>query len=278
VNDDVVLMSLQYSTQWDSLAHIGSRFDADGDGIDEMVFYNGYRAGVDLLPAREDPQAVAPYARYPNPQANALGIEHLATHGVQGRGVLIDLDKHLGRSRQAVGYDRLMRIIDHDKISIDTGDMLCLHTGYADTLLRMNRQPDVHFLHATGSGLDGDDPKLLNWLVDCRIACLIADNLAVELMPSHLPISQTVSPNHTLKHGSEAASAESEEGRPLRRPKLPLHEHCLFKNGIPLGELWYLTELAAYLQAHNRHHFLLTAPPLRLPGAVGSPTTPIATV
>src|SRR5512140_2149781 len=40
VCDDVVLLTLQYSTQWDSLAHIGSRFDADGDGEPEMVFYN----------------------------------------------------------------------------------------------------------------------------------------------------------------------------------------------------------------------------------------------
>ena len=30
--DDVVEMTLQYSTQWDSLAHIGQLFDADGDG------------------------------------------------------------------------------------------------------------------------------------------------------------------------------------------------------------------------------------------------------
>jgi hypothetical protein len=59
---------------------------------------------------------------------------------------------------------------------------------------------------------------------------------------------------------------------------LPLHEHCLFKNGIPLGELWHLTPLAEYLRAEGRTRFLLTAPPLRLPGAVGSPVTPIATV
>lgn len=50
VNDDLVLMSLQYSTQWDSLAHVGSRFDADGDGIDEAVFYNGFRAGAEIRP------------------------------------------------------------------------------------------------------------------------------------------------------------------------------------------------------------------------------------
>ena len=58
----------------------------------------------------------------------------------------------------------------------------------------------------------------------------------------------------------------------------PLHEHCLFKLGIHLGELWYLSALADWLQAHGRNRFLLTAPPLRLPGGVGSPVTPIATV
>ena len=45
VCDDVVLLTLQYSTQWDSLAHVGQQFDVDGDGKPEMVFYNGYRAG-----------------------------------------------------------------------------------------------------------------------------------------------------------------------------------------------------------------------------------------
>ena len=61
-------------------------------------------------------------------------------------------------------------------------------------------------------------------------------------------------------------------------PLLPLHHHCLFKLGLPLGELWYMLELADWLRANRRTRFMLTAPPLRLPGAVGSPTTPIATV
>jgi hypothetical protein len=59
---------------------------------------------------------------------------------------------------------------------------------------------------------------------------------------------------------------------------MPIHEHCLFKLGLPLGEMWYLTELARWLRAQSRFRFFLTAPPLRLPGAVGSPVTPIATV
>jgi hypothetical protein len=36
VCDDVVLLTLQYSTQWDSLAHVGQQFDVDGDGKREM--------------------------------------------------------------------------------------------------------------------------------------------------------------------------------------------------------------------------------------------------
>lgn len=255
VNDDLVLMSLQYSTQWDSLAHVGSQFDADGDGVAEMVFYNGFRAGAEIRPAHEDAEAHEPHARYPEPVAGALGIERLAEHGVQGRGVLIDLVHHLGRTRQAVGYDTLMRILEADGIAIEPGDMVCLHTGFADTLLAMDRQPDLATLHATGSGLDGHDTRLLQWIVDVRLACLIADNPAVELVVPKL-----------------------QQPQPMRQARLPLHEHCLFKNGIHLGELWYLSELAAWLRAHGRSRFLLTAPPLRLPGAVGSPVTPIATV
>ena len=49
VCDDQVILTLQYSTQWDSLAHVGQMFDADGDGKAEDVFYNGYRAGRDII-------------------------------------------------------------------------------------------------------------------------------------------------------------------------------------------------------------------------------------
>ena len=43
-------------------------------------------------------------------------------------------------------------------------------------------------------------------------------------------------------------------------------------------ERTYFAELAQWLRTHQRSSFLLTAPPLRLPGAVGSPATPVATV
>jgi hypothetical protein len=55
--DDQVLMSLQYSTQWDSFAHVGGRFDADGDGKAELVFYNGFRAGEDCSASEKNSEA-----------------------------------------------------------------------------------------------------------------------------------------------------------------------------------------------------------------------------
>ena len=81
---------------------------------------------------------------------------------------------------------------------------------------------------------------------------LVADNYGVETVPS--------------KPGSGSHAM------------LPLHEHCLFKLGVNLGELWHLSPLAAWLRQNGRSRFFLTAPPLRLPGAVGSPATPVATV
>jgi putative cyclase len=252
VSDDRVLLTLQYSTQWDSFAHIGSRFDADGDGRREIVFYNGFRAGEDLVPASPKNDS-EPWARYEGTQARALGIEKLAEHGAQGRGVMIDLHHHFGRERRAVGYDELLKLMDEDRVEVEQGDMVCLYTGFADLILEMRKQPDAKLLHASCSGLDGRDERLLQWISDSGLAVLASDNYAVEIIPVSL-------------------------SKPKPAALMPLHEHCLFKNGIHLGEMWYLTELARWLRSHRRSRFLLTAPPLRLPGAVGSPATPVGTV
>ncbi|WP_250504318.1 cyclase family protein [Caballeronia sp. AZ7_KS35] len=257
VSDDQVLLSLQYSTQWDALAHVGARFDADGDGIAESVYYNGYRANHDIV----GPMTYAQHDGFePHPcggehsHADVLGIENLAVKGMQGRGVLIDFVAHHARERLDIGYDALMRVIEADRIVVERGDMLVLRTGFSELLLEMNRQPDEAMLNQYCGALDGRDERLLQWITDSGIAALAADNYAVERYPARAPLT------------------------PGEHPLMPLHHHCLFKLGLPLGELWYLRDLAAWLREHGRSRFMLTAPPLRLPGAMGSPVTPIATV
>jgi kynurenine formamidase len=248
--DDTVTLSLQYSTQWDSLAHVGAEFDADGDGTDEAVYYNGYRAGTDLVgptsDARGDGSGHACFAHH-------LGLEHMAFHGVQGRGVLVDLAHHLGHEWRGVDLKTLQEVMAADNVVVEPGDMLLLHTGFATEVLAWDRNPDPKKIHTLCSWLDPRDDALLEWIADSQISALIADNYAVEGMLG-------------------------KDRDPSRHSFLPIHHLCLFKLGVPLGEMWYLHELAAWLREHGRSRFLLTAPPLRLPGAVGSPATPIATV
>ena len=254
VSDDLAILHLQYSTQWDSLAHVGQMFDADGDGFAEAVYYNGFRPGVHIFGPSDGADAGVPDRANARTTscARALGIENMAVHGLQGRGVMIDLHAHFGRKREVVGYDTLMRVLAGDGVTIERGDMVCLHTGFAQMLIEMGGTPDKATVENACAVLDGRETRLLQWITDSELAVLIADNYAVEAHPatSHVGCCAT----------------------------LPLHEHCLFKLGVNLGELWHLTPLADWLRAHGRSRFLLTAPPLRLPGAVGSPATPIATV
>ncbi|WP_313084275.1 cyclase family protein [Pulveribacter sp.] len=269
VSDDQVLLSLQYSTQWDSLAHVGSLFDPEGDGRLRTVYYNGYRGHEHVLgpvdhglPHSDADGAPGPYrplcceGRPADASvARALGVENLAVKGMQGRGVLVDLARIYGTQFQDIGYDQLMHAMERCGAAVEPGDMLLLRTGFAGLVLSMQGQPDPERLHHSCAALDGGDPRLLHWIADSGIAALVADNYAVERHPSR---------------------RVHDDGAP--HPLLPLHEHCLFKLGLPLGELWYLDELADALHALGRTRFLLTAPPLRLPGAIGSPVTPIATL
>jgi hypothetical protein len=243
--DDKAVIHLQYSTQWDSLAHVGSLYDADESGL-RPTFYNGFRGGHDIVGPSHAGEADRPS------RAKRLGVERMAEHGMQGRAVMIDLRAHLGDAKRRVGYDALARIMEADKVTVEPGDMVCLHTGFAERLIAMKGQPDPTLVHDLCAGLDGRDPKLLDWITRSGLCALIADNYAVEAYPA----------------GPGPACCAT----------LPLHEHCLFKLGVNLGELWHLTPLADWLRARGRNRFLLTAPPLRLPGAVGSPATPIATV
>jgi kynurenine formamidase len=248
--DDQVTLSLQYSTQWDSLAHAGAEFDADGDGEEEAVYYNGYRAGVDLVGPKPD-------ARGDGTDhlcfAHHLGMEHMAFHGVQGRGVLVDLAHHLGHEWRAVNRATLEEIMAADGVVVEPGDMVLFHTGYATKLLEWGRNPDPEQLMTMCTYLDARDTAMLGWIAESQISALIADNYAVEGL----------------------VGRDKDESR---HSLLPIHHLCLFKLGVPLGELWYLHELASWLREHGRSRFLLTAPPLRLPGAISSPATPVATV
>lgn len=253
MNDDLAVLHLQYSTQWDSLAHVGALFDADGDGVPEPVYYNGFRPGVEVHgPKSADDAGFATLHGTSTSSAGSLGINHMAEKPVQGRAVMIDLHAHLGDAHTIVGFETIAAVMAEDGAVVEEGDIVCFHTGYAEKVLAMGGDPDPEVLHGFGAVLDGRDPALLQWITNSGLAAIAADNYAVEMYPA--------------------------TPAPTPASILPLHEHCLFKLGIHLGELWRLGPLARWLREHGRSRFLLTAPPLNLPGATGSPVTPIGTV
>lgn len=251
VCDDRVLLTLQYSTQWDALCHMGFLYDGKETGEEEVTYYNGFRAHdhvrgpVDYL--HDSAAKEGPYG------AKKLGIQSYAETGLQGRGVMVDFFSHVGLEATPIGYDRLMRIFEADKVEIEPGDIMCMRTGFDRALLRQYADTSAEFDPHSVSGLDGFDEKLLQWIEDSGVAALVSDNEAVEMMPD-------------FKRTTEYGSA------------VPLHNKCLFRLGIPLGEMFLLSDLADWLRENGRNRFLFTAPPLRLPGAAGSPVTGVGTV
>jgi kynurenine formamidase len=143
--------------------------------------------------------------------------------------------------------------MEADGVVVEDGDFVCFRTGFDRALLAMNKNPDPAELFRTTSTLDGRDERLRQWVTESGAVALISDNYAVETAPAKPCMDDYCA-------------------------TLPLHAHCLFKLGVYLGEMWLLSDLADWLREHKRSRFLLTAPPLRLPGAVGSPATPVATV
>ena len=74
-------------------------------------------------------------------------------------------------------------------------------------------------IHTLCSYLDARDESLLEWISDSQISALVADNYAVEGLIGR-------------------------DRDQSRHSFLPIHHLCLFRLGVPLGEMWYLHELA----------------------------------
>jgi kynurenine formamidase len=88
--------------------------------------------------------------------------------------------------------------------------------------------------------------RTVEWLWDHHVAAVAADNLALECMP-----------------------LDFREGYFLHFWLIP----CL---GMPIGELWWLDDLAAACARDRRWSFQLVSAPLHVRGGVGSPPNALA--
>lgn len=215
----------QASSQWDGLRHVRAR---------ELGYFGG---------RTED------FA----PGAGPLGIEHWAARGIVGRGVLLDVERHLrlrvepldAFAARAIGADELQEVADAQGVTLLSGDILCVRLGW----LTAYRALDAAGRAATArqpraSGIRADE-AVARWLWDSGVAALCLDNPTVEPIPGDAAIGS-------------------------------LHRRLIPMLGFALAELLDLDALAEACASDERWEFQFVAAPLAIPGGVGSPANAVA--
>jgi kynurenine formamidase len=215
----------QLSSQWDAVRHVRS---PDG-------FFDGLR---------EDKEALT--------SGGSLGIDHAAVAGIVGRGVLLDVERHLRHTPEAVAPDErreippnlLDEVAAAQGVELREGDVLLVRFG-VDSLIRAISQGDAsRDMTYAAPGLQQDD-ETVAWLWDKHVAAVCADNIAVEVTPP-------------------------------RGPNTRIHPALLGLLGLAMGELFDLSELSEACAERGQHEFLFAAKPWRLPGGLGSPANAMA--
>lgn len=171
-------------------------------------------------------------------------VENFPT--VVTRGILLDMPKVKDRTHlepgEAIYPADLDEACEKLGVCVQRGDAVLIRTG--DMQARKN-------LPAWGGYSAGDAPGLslacAKWLHEKEVAAIATDTWGAEVRPNELP--------DTFQ---------------------PLHLIMLVSMGLLVGEIWNLDDLAADCAEDGVYEFLFVGPPLRIPGAVGSPLNPQA--
>lgn len=176
--------------------------------------------------------------------ASKLGMEKLRDRFV-GRGVLVDVLRYKGGTLEpgyAITRADIEGALKQQGTEVREGDIVLIRTGEVPRFYGLSAQEQLGWWgRQAGIGKD-----VVLWIRDARISAMAADNLALEVTPN---------PKGSNFH---------------------LHGNILRDLGVFIGELWWLEELAEDCARDGRYEFFLSAPPLHIPGAVGSPINPMA--
>jgi kynurenine formamidase len=197
--DDVIIMALQGSTQWDGLAHL----------LRDEMMYNGWWAGLVTSAGG----------------AARNGIEH-QRHSLVGRGVLLDVCRYRGgeplEGGAAIQPKELDEVAAAQGVELRSGDMVLIRTGYLGVWysLQHDRAREADWL-AVEPGLGSGCAQ---WCADRDVAAVALDNWAIDVVPfadpdePPFPFHQTAIPGLGLTCGEffwldDLATACAEEDR-----------------------------------------------------------------
>ncbi|WIM98765.1 cyclase family protein [Actinoplanes oblitus] len=175
------------------------------------------------------------------------GIETVASV-IAGRGVLLDVGRALGSGGElpdgfAITEEHLVATIAAQGATsaVGPGDIVLVRTGQ---LSRVRRDGWGDYAGGAAPGLSF---TTADWLHRTEIAAIATDTWGFEVRPNEF---------------DDAFQ--------------PLHQVAIPHIGLFLGEMWDPDALAADCAADGVYEFWLTAAPLPITGAVGSPVNPIA--
>ncbi|MET0371403.1 MAG: cyclase family protein [Sphingobium sp.] len=174
-------------------------------------------------------------------------IEHLAKPGIMSRGLLLDIPRLYKTDRLPVDHhisvDDLNNACAMGGVTPQRGDIICIRTGHITRFTKDNDRIAFNGLQP------GVTIEAAEWLFEHEIGAVASDNLAVEVITASMTTSDL---------------------------PLPFHLLTLTEMGMPLGEMWNFEALADDCAKDGQYSFLLSAPPLSVPGAFGSPINPLA--
>jgi kynurenine formamidase len=176
------------------------------------------------------------------------GIEH-AVSVVVSRGVLLDVGRYLNPAtgELADGYGITRSDLEGciqaqgGTSAVGRGDIVVIRTGQ---LARAKRDGWGEYAGGPAPGLSF---TTAGWIHDTEVAAVATDTWGFEVRPNEF----------------DAAFQ-------------PLHQVAIPNIGLTIGEMWDLDELAEACVERVSYEFLLSAPPLKITGAVGSPVAPVA--
>ena len=205
------------------------------------------------------------------PGSPVLGINRWAEHGIVGRAVLLDVERYLAASGDAVdqrtgrafGVDVLNATAAAQEVEIGIGDMVLIRTGWLHFVLHELSVEDRVTLRNRPRcpGIDQHE-SVMRWLWEHKVPLLAADNIAVEAIP-------TSSQSPFLSGEERAVENKGPTAGMFHSVAIPLL-------GIALGELWNLDTLAEDCVGDRVWEFFLAAKPLNLVGGVASPSNAFA--
>ncbi|PQE23908.1 cyclase family protein [Rutstroemia sp. NJR-2017a WRK4] len=263
--DDVYHMNPQQSSQWDGFRHYSQPLNpSDLSTSQDRVFYGGTTKEEILDPSNK-----------------RIGLQHWASEGIAGRGILIDYHHYCTAqtppiefsnfSTHAISLATLKTILSAQNTQLSKGDILFIRMGVIpewDSFSDEQKRAYAELETPQHAGVEAS-LELLEWLWDEGISAVAGDAISWEVFPMPGEISC-----HEYLLGGW--------GMPIGmfvRLLFPFEDLLVVSANsrqLRSGEIFDLEALSQTCRSLNRYSFFVTSMPLNMPGGVSSPPNAMA--